>query len=269
MSCNSDELRARNHLAWGRRRFSGVSSKGSLKETGAAASCRSAEGQLSTACYVPAQPENSCCVTFSPLLSCREIEPLGRQESLLSMLLCGQTSSVAHRARRWRDHSWRLSAPPCQRLSASLTRWHSSGTICPTQVREYSHVCRPEILPGSRESTLHAGRTMAICRSEVPLEGSAATDGPSARPPILLLLVPLHETTCLQNIHVHLGSCFCLQRGKRPFWASAAYTAVRSFTTTFWHTPKTPFIPCPSVGGIMLAHLTATAQMSNGVNMNR
>ena len=132
------------------------------------------------------------------------------------MLLRGQTSSISHYARRRRYHTWRLSPPPCQRQSASLTCWHSSGTVCLTQIREDSYVGRPEVLAGSEERALQAGGTIMSWRPELHLEGSDAIDGPVSTDTHPIAVIPIaHETTCLQNIHAHFGFCLCLAKGQK------------------------------------------------------
>lgn len=160
------------------------------------------------------------------------------------MLLCGQTSSISHCDRRRCYHTWRLSPPPCQRRSASLTRWRSSGTICLTQIREYSYVGRPEVLAGSEERALHAGGTTMFCRRELHLEGSDAIDVPVSTDTHPMAVIPIaHETRCLQNIHTHFGFCLCIAKGQKAS-GRAQPTSLQEVLPPFSaKPPKQPLFP--------------------------
>lgn len=163
-------------------------------------SCCGAGGRLS--CRIPAQPESSCCVTSSPLQSCREPEPLGRSESLLLVLFCGQRSHTPSLPEE------DVTVPGGYHHLRARTCLACCHRLCDTE-QECSYVGRPKFPAGSKERALQAGGTMVLSSRASP--GSDATDVPASVVPAFF---PSHTSVCRTFMHI-LAFAFVSQRGKR------------------------------------------------------
>lgn len=217
-------------------------------------SCCRVGDQLSTefSCRILSLSQSSCRVTSSPLHSCREVEPLGRWESLLLVLLCGQRSCTAE------DVTVPEAYHPL-RVRTALTCCHHS---CDSQ-QECSCAGRAKFPAGRKERTLQAGETMVSLIRSSP--GSDATDVPVS---IILAFSPSHTSVCRTFMHI-LGFVFASQKGKRQL-AEHSLHLWRTFYPSFLlKASKYPLFHV-HLSGLTLAQLLTTApNMKPDINMKQ